>query len=239
MTSRNPYVANITAGASPLPAGMVSPFAGLIAPSGWLICAGQTISRVTFSNLFSVIGIYYGSGDGVTTFNLPDMRGRVPAGLDQDMSSQGGTSVVSRITSGNSGFFGTVLGQAGGDERVHQHSHANTLTNSAVLSDTENANHSHSGSTGENASTSFLRVVGVAGTILDYNHAVGRGSGAFTDYSGGAAYPQHSHPFSTGTQSANHRHSVTSNVSITNAQTGSGNSQNVQPTIILNYIIKF
>ena len=45
------------------------------APTGWLICNGNTILRSTYSNLFAVIGIIYGSGDGSTTFKIPDYRG--------------------------------------------------------------------------------------------------------------------------------------------------------------------
>ena len=50
------------------------------APSGWLICDNSAVSRATYSDLFAVIGTTYGSGDGSTTFNLPDFRGRTPIG---------------------------------------------------------------------------------------------------------------------------------------------------------------
>lgn len=51
-------------------------------PLGSLVADGSAISRVTYSKLFQVIGVRYGAGDGITTFNLPDMRGLVPRGLD-------------------------------------------------------------------------------------------------------------------------------------------------------------
>jgi microcystin-dependent protein len=63
-----------------IPTGTISQFAGAAAPAGWLICDGSAISRTTYSTLFDVIGTTFGSGDGSTTFNLPDLRGRVPAG---------------------------------------------------------------------------------------------------------------------------------------------------------------
>lgn len=50
------------------------------APDGWLLCNGQAVSRTTYSNLFDVIGVTFGTGDGSTTFNLPDMQGKVLAG---------------------------------------------------------------------------------------------------------------------------------------------------------------
>jgi microcystin-dependent protein len=52
------------------------------AASGWLLCNGSAVSRTTYASLFDAIGTAYGAGDGSTTFNLPDLRGRVPVGVD-------------------------------------------------------------------------------------------------------------------------------------------------------------
>jgi microcystin-dependent protein len=60
--------------------GEVVPFAGSTAPAGALFCYGQTVSRTTYAGLFAAISTTYGGGDGSTTFNLPDLRGRVVAG---------------------------------------------------------------------------------------------------------------------------------------------------------------
>lgn len=65
-----------------VPSGAVIPFAGSSVSSGWLLCAGQAVSRTTYATLYSVIGTTFGVGDGSTTFNLPDLRGRVLIGLD-------------------------------------------------------------------------------------------------------------------------------------------------------------
>ena len=97
--------------ASGIPAGSVFDYAGTAAPSGYLLCFGQAVSRSTYSDLFTAIGTTFGSGDGSTTFNLPDLRGRVAAGKD-DM----GGSAANRITSGGSGITGTTLGAAGGTQ---------------------------------------------------------------------------------------------------------------------------
>ena len=93
------------------PAGSVMDYAGSTAPTGWLLCYGQAVSRTGYAALFSAIGTTYGVGDGSTTFNLPDLRGRVLAGKD-DM----GGSAASRITAGGSGITGTTLGAAGGSQ---------------------------------------------------------------------------------------------------------------------------
>jgi len=62
--------------------GFVNPFAGSAAPTGWLLCDGSAVSRTTYANLFTVVGTTYGAGDGSTTFNLPNLKGRFPVGLD-------------------------------------------------------------------------------------------------------------------------------------------------------------
>ena len=203
--------------ASPLPAGMTVPFAGISTPTGWLLCDGSSQTRSSFANLFAAIsknstvtmtiaapgvitwtahglangspinlittgvlptgltagttyfvvssaantfslaltvggaaittsgtqsGVHtayfvpYGSSS-TTTFNLPDLRGRVPAGLD----NMGGTA-ANRLTSAGSGVLGTVLGNAGGAE-------TNTLTTAQLASHT----HTYGGSTSGGSTT--------------------------------------------------------------------------------------
>ena len=69
------------------PVGSISLFAGKTAPTGWLICDGSAVSRTTYANLFSVIGTTYGTGDGSTTFNIPNLKGKVPVGYDSSDTS--------------------------------------------------------------------------------------------------------------------------------------------------------
>ena len=64
-----------------LPIGSIAQFGGATAPTNWLICNGQAVSRETYSELFAVIGTTYGEGNGSTTFNLPDFSSRSPMGL--------------------------------------------------------------------------------------------------------------------------------------------------------------
>ncbi len=92
--------------------GEVSDFSGATAPSGWLLCYGQAVSRTTYTWLFSILGTTYGAGDGSTTFNLPDLRGRFALGKD-DM----GGSAAGRVTSSSTGGANsTTLGGTGGAE---------------------------------------------------------------------------------------------------------------------------
>lgn len=98
-----------------VPVGVVLDYAaGTSAPTGWLFCNGQAVSRSTYSALFAVIGETYGIGNGSTTFNVPDCRGRVIAGED-DM---GGTSSQNRLTDEDvtNGIDGDTLADTGGNQ---------------------------------------------------------------------------------------------------------------------------
>jgi microcystin-dependent protein len=64
-----------------MPAGVVVPFAGASAPTGYLLCDGAAVSRTTYAALFAVLSTAFGVGDNSTTFNLPDMRETAPVGV--------------------------------------------------------------------------------------------------------------------------------------------------------------
>jgi microcystin-dependent protein len=87
------------------PAGAILVFAGSAAPTGWLLCDGSAVSRATYATLFAIISTTYGSGDGSTTFNLPNLKGRVPVGKDAWQTE-----------------FDT-LGKAGGHKLLQSHNH--------------------------------------------------------------------------------------------------------------------
>lgn len=91
-------------------------------PAGWLLCNGQAVSRTTYAALFAVIGTTFGTGDGSTTFNLPNYRDRMPIGAYSiaSIGSKGGSKdavVVAHSHSGSIGSAGTHnhgwTGQAG------------------------------------------------------------------------------------------------------------------------------
>lgn len=79
--------------------GTILMFGGSAAPGGWLLCDGAAVSRAGYANLFTAIGVAYGPGDGVGTFNLPDLRGRAAIGAGQ-----------------GPGLTNRALGVAGGEE---------------------------------------------------------------------------------------------------------------------------
>jgi microcystin-dependent protein len=163
-----------------MPTASLMPYAGSSAPTGYLLCDGAAISRTTYSSLFGIVGTTYGVGDGSTTFNIPDLRGRVIAGQD-DM---GGTS-ANRLTGQSGGLNGDNLGATGGAE-----THLLTAAQSGLPS--------HNHASGVRASNN--------------NYDTGSGNGTLQG---------------TGIDTGN-----------TGGTDASSAHNNVQPTIILNYIIK-
>jgi len=169
--------------------GEIKPFAGATAPPGYLLCAGQTVSRTAYAGLFAVLGTTYGAGDGSTTFSLPDLRDRVVAGKD-DM---GGSSAAR--------FDGTVpRGTLGGAFGGQYNTAITTVSGSA---------------------TGTVNVSGATSAPIS-------GVGTSTPGPGAAA-------------DDNHVHTVTASGSANlpvNASGTSGAFSIVQPTYILNQIIR-
>lgn len=167
-----------------VPVGAVLTYAGATEPVGWLFARGQAVSRVDFAALFAVLGTTYGPGNGSTTFNLPDGRGRVAVGKD----NMGGTP-ANRVTAAVSGLAATTLGATGGDQRLQDHNHGIT-----------DPGHAHSTSTVD----------------------AGPGDGQAGFGGASSAFGQ--------TQDAQ------TGISVQNA--GGGGSANIQPSIVLNWIIR-
>ena len=102
-------------GGAEFPIGTLSMFGGSTAPSKWLLCNGAAVSRTTYTNLFTVISTVYGVGDGTTTFNVPDFRGRAPIGAGQ---GSGLTARTLGASLGEEEHTGTI------DEMpIHDHSY--------------------------------------------------------------------------------------------------------------------
>lgn len=104
------YLLTALAAIAATPPGTLAYFAGDVStngpPTGWLLCDGSAVSRATYSTLFDTIGVAYGPGNGTTTFNLPDMRGRVAIGLD-NMGGSSANVVVAAAADILGGSLGT------------------------------------------------------------------------------------------------------------------------------------
>jgi microcystin-dependent protein len=138
-------------------------FGGAAAPSGWLLCHGQSLVRADYPDLFGVIGTLFGSVDS-THFNVPDMRHRLPIGANAD-----GATVFD---------LGANDGRADGTARSDSHSHSHTHT-----TNTTGSSHTHNipgqptgGNTYDNASGSANRLAPRNGVFEGHAHGGDTGS---------------------------------------------------------------
>ena len=106
---------------SQLPPGVIVAFGGGGAPDGWLLCDGSTVSRTTYAALFAEVGVNFGEGDGTTTFNLPDLRGRFLRGVDGDAGRDPDNATRTVMNVG--GSVGNAVGSVQPDAfKSHSHS---------------------------------------------------------------------------------------------------------------------
>lgn len=219
-----------------LPAATIFPFAGTAAPTGFLFCDGSQYGTAAYPNLFVAVGYTYG-GSG-TAFRVPDLRGRVPAGRDASNNLGGVAGVLNTITGS-----GTAIGATGGSQ-VHQltegqmpmHTHGTSSLSSGLAA--TGGNHDHTGNTnpagGHNHG--YYRT-----NSANYEYGLSSGASKYRvnygEYATGTdGVGDHGHSFTTSTHGG-HQHSVTGQV-VTNSAGGGTAHNNIQPTLIINYIIK-
>src|SRR6056300_513477 len=119
-----------------IPTATIVPWSDASVPSGFLECDGSAVSRTTYAALFAVVGTTYGTGDGSTTFNLPDLQDNVPVGKSNNkaLASTGGANTV------------TSTGNVGGS------------TANATLSTPQLASHSHPSGRGNADAMRFVPI---------------------------------------------------------------------------------
>ncbi len=190
---------------------------GTAPPDGWLFCDGAAISRVDFAALFTVIGILYGGGDGSTTFNLPDLKGKVAVGYH-----------------GADGLF-DVLGETGG-EKTH------SLTTSEMPTHTHVQNsHSHTVSATVNTAgdhSHYIKWYSGEYISLSGNGSGESSSGYRTGYTSGTVYHEATKAASAGGHSHGVNVSLGGSAAVCQSAGVNGSHNNLQPYVVLNYIIK-
>lgn len=200
------------------PTGVIQMFCGSTAPTGWLLCDGSAISRTTYSALFAVMGTAYGVGDGSTTFNVPDMRSRVPIGSGQ------GSGLTNRARGASGGAESKTISTS--NLPAHTHSADPPATNSGTVS----SDHAHyTGAHGHSYITGNQAVSGTSRAIIT---ATGGTPASGAIYNADAGW--------SGGISANHVHAT----DIGSFTTGDGGFANsavdiMNPFLSVNFIVKW
>ena len=194
-----------------MPIGTLLPYAGTTSPDTnvYLLCDGQAVSRTTYADLFTVVSTTFGVGDGSTTFNVPDLRGRIPMGLD----NLGGTP-ANRVTDANADSLGGALG-----------SQDHTLTEAELPShDHSLASHTHSVNPPSTSVTFDQNIRNTSG----YNTDAGTQAAAYSTFAG-----------TNLTASVNIASFTSGSASGGTGNTGSGDAHSiVQPSMAIGYLIR-
>jgi microcystin-dependent protein len=231
-----------------IPSGVINMWATTTAPTSWLLCDGTAVSRTTYAALFAVISTTYGVGDNSTTFNLPNLKGRVPVGRDSadssfDTMGETGGAKTHTLNTAEMPIHSHFQDSHNHTQNPHNHtqnSHNHSQNSHGHTTDTQGF-HGHGGSVGTGE---FLYRDGAYNT--GFNSWVGNVYLAITWNGGTAGAGSHSHNVNGNTASNNaatatNQAQTATNIATTatNQNTGGGQPHNnLQPYIVLNYIIK-
>jgi len=216
------------------PTGMIAPFAGAAVPNGWLLCDGAAVSRTSYAALFAVISTTYGAGDGTTTFNLPDLRGRVAIGRD----NMGGAAA-------NRAQLTTTLSTTNGSSAATVASASNLSIGMAIISANVPAGTVITAISGTTITMSSGATATATGTTARFSlltdaQSLGGSGGAQTHALVTAQMPAHTHTYNDIQSTGANTLAAGGNVGLSNTGTTGGNQPhpNIQPSIVLNYLIR-
>jgi microcystin-dependent protein len=174
------------------PVGAIIPYAGATAPTNWVLCNGAAISRSTYAGLFGICGTTYGAGNGTSTFNVPDLRNRLPMGTGTTFAlGTTGTGSVTLSTNNMPSHNHTLSGTA---DSAGSHGHS--------LSGSVGSAGTHSHSVGNQGGRSDLLATGGTSAATSGSGSTGSDGDHSHSMSGSAdAGGSHSHSLSGSTGS--------------------------------------
>ena len=196
--------------------GAIKPWTKAAAPAGYLLCNGAAVSRSTYADLFAVIASTYGGGDGSTTFNVPNLQGKMPQGYDGNTYNLAGTGGANTIT------VAVTNNQAATNASNQSVTVTGDISNTSITT-AQMSSHSHSYEKTNGGAVPNSGGPSSTGTRAGTANANTGGSGSGTGHN-------HSHTLS-GTLTGNITTSLTG--SVTAAGTNS-----FSPFVVVNYIIK-
>ena len=155
-----------------VPTGAIFTFPVATPPTGYLICDGSAISRTTYSDLFAIIGVIYGNGDGSTTFNLPDYRGKFLRGLNDGSGND--PDAATRQDRGDGTAGDNVGTLQNGEMASHQHQidpPSSTSNSSGIHTHTTISNNTTTNFTGNHSHSTNPRIINTNASG-NHNHTI-------------------------------------------------------------------
>ena len=194
--------------------GAIKPWTKATAPNGYLLCDGAAVSRTTYADLFAIISTTYGVGDGASTFNVPNLEGKMPQGYDGSTYNLAGTGGANTVT------VSVTNNQAATNTNNQSVTVTGTIDNTSITP-AQLASHTHTSDAQKSGN----------GSLDSVNPGPGTGfTGATIDNTGSGTGHNHSHNLS-GTLTG------TVTTSLTGAVTAAG-TNSFSPYVVVNYIIK-
>lgn len=212
--------------------GAIKPWTKTTAPDGYLLCDGSAVSRTTYADLFAVISTTYGAGDGSSTFNVPQLQGKMPQGYDGSTYNLAGTGGANTVTVAVTNNQGVSSNTTNNQSVTVTGSISNTSLTEAQL-----ASHNHAVAANAGSFNPLSALVSTG-----FNIQNGRNQNYLNTFTPNAPNTLQASGSGTGhTHSHTLSGTLTGSVAVTSTLTGAvtaAGTNSFSPFVVVNYIIK-